>query len=171
MVAVLALPVIMPVEHRVDSTYSRVICAVPLVGAGTPADPKRSQYAPCLLRLVVLVCCHLDRWTLANGMQSESNMMPAPPPQAIRGPLLSSLILGLLSLSSKLTVFPFTPATFTFVWVSTALCAIWLTLLTVSVARHGKQGLWLLVGAPLVMFWPLMFGLFVWGCHHGDECF
>jgi hypothetical protein len=35
-------------QHRVDSqnTYSRVICVVPLVGSGTPADPKRPQYAP-----------------------------------------------------------------------------------------------------------------------------
>lgn len=27
-------------------TYNRVIGVVPLVGAGTPADPKRPQYAP-----------------------------------------------------------------------------------------------------------------------------
>src|SRR5437867_8109598 len=35
-------------QHRVDSrnTYNRVICVVPLVGSGTPTDPKRSQYAP-----------------------------------------------------------------------------------------------------------------------------
>ena len=35
-------------DHRVDprNTYNRVICIVPLVGAGTAADPKRPQYAP-----------------------------------------------------------------------------------------------------------------------------
>src|SRR5438552_10119977 len=35
-------------EHRVDprNTYQRVICVVPLTGSGTPADPKRPQYAP-----------------------------------------------------------------------------------------------------------------------------
>jgi len=27
-------------------TYNRMICVVPLVGAGTPADPKRPQHAP-----------------------------------------------------------------------------------------------------------------------------
>ncbi len=35
-------------QHRVDSrnTYQRVVCVVPIVGAGTPQDPKRPQYAP-----------------------------------------------------------------------------------------------------------------------------
>jgi hypothetical protein len=35
-------------QRRVDpkNTYARVICVVPMVGAGTAADPKRPQYAP-----------------------------------------------------------------------------------------------------------------------------
>jgi len=35
-------------QHKVDpkNTYSRVICIVPMVGKGTPADPRRPQYAP-----------------------------------------------------------------------------------------------------------------------------
>jgi hypothetical protein len=35
-------------QHRVDpqNTYNRVICVVPVVGSGTPADPKRPKYAP-----------------------------------------------------------------------------------------------------------------------------
>jgi hypothetical protein len=35
-------------QHRVDprNTNERVIAAVPIVGAGTPKDPKRPQYAP-----------------------------------------------------------------------------------------------------------------------------
>src|SRR5947208_8338194 len=35
-------------QRRVDPkhTYNRVICVVPIVGAGTEADPKRPQYAP-----------------------------------------------------------------------------------------------------------------------------
>lgn len=35
-------------QRRVDPkfTYTRVICIVPMVGAGTPADPKRPEYAP-----------------------------------------------------------------------------------------------------------------------------
>ncbi|SPF43812.1 conserved exported hypothetical protein [Candidatus Sulfopaludibacter sp. SbA4] len=35
-------------QHRVDSQnlYQRIICVVPMVGSGTPSDPKRPQYAP-----------------------------------------------------------------------------------------------------------------------------
>jgi hypothetical protein len=35
-------------QHRVDprNTYHRVICVVPLVGAGTAQDPRRPLYAP-----------------------------------------------------------------------------------------------------------------------------
>ena len=35
-------------DHRVDprNTYQRVLCVVPMVGAGTPADPRRPKYAP-----------------------------------------------------------------------------------------------------------------------------
>jgi hypothetical protein len=35
-------------QHRVDprNIYNRVICIVPFVGKGTPADPKRPMYAP-----------------------------------------------------------------------------------------------------------------------------
>ena len=37
-----------PGQHRVDqrNTLERIVCVVPLVGAGTPRDPKRPQYAP-----------------------------------------------------------------------------------------------------------------------------
>ena len=33
-------------QHRVDprNSYNRVICVVPFVGSGTPADPKRPKY-------------------------------------------------------------------------------------------------------------------------------
>jgi hypothetical protein len=35
-------------QHSVDprNTYHRVICVVPLVGTGTPNDPRRPLYAP-----------------------------------------------------------------------------------------------------------------------------
>jgi len=37
-------------QHSVDprNTYHRVICVVPLVGAGTAQDPRRPLYAPSL---------------------------------------------------------------------------------------------------------------------------
>lgn len=44
----LALASVVCAQRRVDprNTYNRVICVVPFVGAGTPADPKRPEYAP-----------------------------------------------------------------------------------------------------------------------------
>ncbi len=35
-------------QQRVDSRnmYERALCVVPIVGAGTPDDPRRPQYAP-----------------------------------------------------------------------------------------------------------------------------
>jgi hypothetical protein len=43
-----ALAAIVCGQHRVDprNTYNRIIAAVPLVGQGTPSDPKRPKYAP-----------------------------------------------------------------------------------------------------------------------------
>ena len=39
---------LLPAQRRVDPkhTYNRVICVVPIIGAGTETDPKRPQYAP-----------------------------------------------------------------------------------------------------------------------------
>jgi len=46
LVAVITIP--LQAQHRVDpgNLYNRVICVVPVVGKGTPADPRRPQYAP-----------------------------------------------------------------------------------------------------------------------------
>jgi hypothetical protein len=35
-------------QRKVDpkNTYARIICVVPMVGKGTPDDPRRPQYAP-----------------------------------------------------------------------------------------------------------------------------
>lgn len=44
----LMLAIVVCAQRRVDprNTYHRVICVVPLVGAGTPDDPRRPKYAP-----------------------------------------------------------------------------------------------------------------------------
>ena len=35
-------------QRKVDpkNTYTRIICVVPMIGKGTPDDPRRPQYAP-----------------------------------------------------------------------------------------------------------------------------
>jgi hypothetical protein len=44
----LVLAAALPAQRRVDphNTHFRVICVVPMIGKGTPADPRRPQYAP-----------------------------------------------------------------------------------------------------------------------------
>ena len=44
----LVLAVVACAQQRVDptNTYHRILCVVPLTGAGTEADPVRPQYAP-----------------------------------------------------------------------------------------------------------------------------
>jgi len=44
----LVLAAVVSAQRRVDprNTYNRVICVVPMVGKGTPDDPRRPQYAP-----------------------------------------------------------------------------------------------------------------------------
>ncbi len=48
--AVLLASVLFPAsaQHKVDprNAYERLICIVPIIGAGTPLDPRRPLYAP-----------------------------------------------------------------------------------------------------------------------------
>jgi len=48
LIGLLVLAAVVCAQHRVDprNSYNRVLCVVPFVGKGTPADPKRPLYAP-----------------------------------------------------------------------------------------------------------------------------
>ncbi len=48
LVVVLAVTCLLCAQRRVDprNSYHRMICVVPLTGAGTAADRKRPKYAP-----------------------------------------------------------------------------------------------------------------------------
>ena len=48
LVAVVCLCAPLCAQHRVDprNMYERAMCVVPIVGAGTPDDPRRPAYAP-----------------------------------------------------------------------------------------------------------------------------
>lgn len=48
--------------------------------------------------------------------------------------------------------------------------AIWGSVLVFALARHGKRGLWLLIGAPFVLFWPFSLCWIVLVCTFGPEC-
>jgi hypothetical protein len=99
-------------------------------------------------------------------------MMPAELQRpSIKRFLAASLLLGGVSFSSRWTILPFARTNFTFVSASIGVAVAWALLVIWSIARHGKRAFWLLVGAPLVLWWPCMYALLVWSCHHGYECF
>jgi hypothetical protein len=44
--------------------------------------------------------------------------------------------------------------------------ALWLVLLVVALG-NGRRGLWLLIGAPIVLFWPIWFTVYSLACTVG----
>src|SRR5712664_1878556 len=48
--------------------------------------------------------------------------------------------------------------------VSFSLTVLWAVLLGVSILHHRRQGLWVLIGAPLAHFYPILFILWMWAC-------
>jgi hypothetical protein len=84
--------------------------------------------------------------------------------------LIWSFAVAAVAGTSRWTVLPLTPTTFDFVYFSAALVIPWLLLFIVSVQRLGRRGLWGLVGAPLLLCWPVAFVLLWWSCRHGYEC-
>ena len=55
-----------------------------------------------------------------------------------------------------------------FLLVMTLLGVPWLVILGVSVYKFGRKGYWVLLGAPLALYWPTMFLLTLFGCVIGD---
>ena len=50
--------------------------------------------------------------------------------------------------------------------LSYCLAIIWLVLQVVAVVRYRWRGLWLLIGLPIVLFWPIVFELLENACRH-----
>jgi hypothetical protein len=84
--------------------------------------------------------------------------------------LIMCFIIAAASASTRWTVLPITPATFTFVSVSDALAVLWILSVGVTIAKYGRRGIWALIGAPLVLLWPVVYTLLIWACKHGYEC-
>jgi hypothetical protein len=84
--------------------------------------------------------------------------------------VVSSLILGVLAVSTRWTILPLTPSTFDFLYVNAAISVLWAGLVIVALRRYRKRGLWVLIGVPLVVWWPVMSGLLYWTCMHGFDC-
>src|SRR5579883_1811219 len=86
----------------------------------------------------------------------------------IRAPRLSwltsfalSLVLAAASFASRwLLQTPRLPWEL-FFYVSITLLVPWLIILRSSIRAYGRRGYWLLIGAPLALFWPVAL-LLVW---------
>jgi hypothetical protein len=50
------------------------------------------------------------------------------------------------------------------------LALLWIIVLLSGLVVHGKRGLWLLIGAPLALFWPAMLGNLYLMCHLTMDC-
>lgn len=50
--------------------------------------------------------------------------------------------------------------------LSYSFAMIWFVLQAVAVVRHRWRGLWLLIGLPIVLFWPIVFKLLEYACRH-----
>ena len=81
-----------------------------------------------------------------------------------------AFVLAGISLSTRWTILPFSDGTFFFVTVSTILSAAWLLCVAISMCCSDKKDPWIIAGAPLVMFWPIWFLLFLLSCKFGAEC-
>ena len=45
------------------------------------------------------------------------------------------------------------------------LALIWVAIQVVAVVRHKRRGLWLLIGLPIVLWWPIVFRMMEYACH------
>jgi energy-coupling factor transporter transmembrane protein EcfT len=72
-------------------------------------------------------------------------------PTTFRGLLATSLLLAFINFLLPF-VGPFgeTP-------VAVYLAGLWLFLLTFALIKYGKRGVWLFMGFPLALFWPIVF--------------
>lgn len=50
--------------------------------------------------------------------------------------------------------------------VSYSCATIWFVLQILAVVRHRLRGLWLMIGLPIVLFWPIAFKLLEYACRH-----
>jgi len=81
------------------------------------------------------------------------------------GPLLvtSLAIAGLSFVSLRMRIVP--SGDFGLL-LSFSLTALWLVLVRVAIAHHRMRGLWVLIGAPLALFYPIVFILWMRACAH-----
>jgi hypothetical protein len=56
------------------------------------------------------------------------------------------------------------------IFLGVGLSALWVLLVIAGVVVYRQRGLWLLLGAPFALTWPVTLGLYVAGCALGYGC-
>jgi hypothetical protein len=78
--------------------------------------------------------------------------------------LYSSLVVAVLSAS---TGYILPVSNYRFLRASEALCVLWALIVVLATVKCGRRGLLTLIGAPLVLWWPVGLRLLVWLCNRG----
>jgi hypothetical protein len=52
---------------------------------------------------------------------------------------------------------------------SYSLALIWVAIQVVAVVRHRWRGLWILIGLPIVLWWPIVFRMMEYPCRHNEN--
>ena len=81
-----------------------------------------------------------------------------------RALLTLSLVFAAVSFAARWVV-PGPPA---YVPGSLVLTLFWFLLLVMSLRKHGRWGLWVLLGAPLALYWPIVLAWLIYGCSYGN---
>jgi len=87
----------------------------------------------------------------------------------VRAPLVLSLVVAAAALVS-----PWLLSNAGFVAslkVSALFAAIWGAVVLLTLIHFRKRGLWLLLGAPLALYWSLVFVWVAWNCAHDLKAF
>jgi hypothetical protein len=50
------------------------------------------------------------------------------------------------------------------------LAALWMLIVVATLVQYRLKGLWLVLSAPLALFWPALITMAVLGCAHGGTC-
>lgn len=85
--------------------------------------------------------------------------------------LIWSLAIALLSFATRWIIPAVTGYyTLAFVVLSGALAIAWLAVSFAAISYYRRRGLLVLIGAPLVLFWPVWLIVVLNACAHGADC-
>ena len=85
-------------------------------------------------------------------------------PERVRPLFIASLLTAVCSCFGPRLFQPYTTSFDFALLTSVCLSGFWVLLVCLSVAAYRKRGLWLLIGAPLALYYPYAFLVWGWAC-------